>query len=67
MNGFSPGERAYAVVRPEKLVITTPEDDTPDGPEGGGTVESSLYLGTATQIDRRPRQGREDDRAGAER
>jgi len=51
VNGFSPGERAYAVVRPEKLLITTPEDNTPDGlPSVEGTVESSLYLGTATQI-----------------
>ena len=51
VNGFSPGERAYAVVRPEKLLITTAEDNTPDGlPSVEGTVESSLYLGTATQI-----------------
>jgi ABC-type Fe3+/spermidine/putrescine transport system ATPase subunit len=39
------------VVRPEKLLITTAEDNTPDGlPSVEGTVESSLYLGTATQI-----------------
>ena len=51
VNGFSAGERAYAVVRPEKLLITVPEESAPDGlPSVEGTVESSLYLGTATQI-----------------
>jgi spermidine/putrescine transport system ATP-binding protein len=50
-SGFSPGERCHAVVRPEKLVI-----DLADAPSNGsvpsveGTVESSLYLGTSTQI-----------------
>jgi spermidine/putrescine transport system ATP-binding protein len=50
--GFSPGERCHAVVRPEKLRVE---------PLGGGArangrprvegiVESSLYLGTSTQI-----------------
>jgi spermidine/putrescine transport system ATP-binding protein len=47
------GERCYAVVRPEKLRI-----DAVDGPGAAGNgaprvegvVESSLYLGTATQI-----------------
>jgi spermidine/putrescine transport system ATP-binding protein len=51
VNGFSSGERAYAVVRPEKLLITMAEESAPDGlPSVEGTVESSLYLGTATQI-----------------
>ncbi len=53
-DGLAPGERCYAVVRPEKLRI-----DARRGGRGGrrdgaprveGTVESSLYLGTATQI-----------------
>jgi spermidine/putrescine transport system ATP-binding protein len=51
VNGFSSGERAYAVVRPEKLQITMVEESAPGGlPSVEGTVESSLYLGTATQI-----------------
>jgi spermidine/putrescine transport system ATP-binding protein len=50
-NGFSTGESCYAVVRPEKLMIGNGAD-----PAGGalpgleGIVESSLYLGTATQV-----------------
>ncbi len=53
-NGLAPGEICYAVVRPEKLRI-----ELVGGPGGGssngqptieGVVESSLYLGTATQI-----------------
>jgi spermidine/putrescine transport system ATP-binding protein len=44
------GERLHAVVRPEKLVITTANGDAPAGPSVEGTVESSVYLGTATQI-----------------
>ena len=49
--GARAGERAHAVVRPEKLVLG------PTGGAGGdgrasveGQVESSLYLGTATQM-----------------
>jgi spermidine/putrescine transport system ATP-binding protein len=49
--GARAGERAHAVVRPEKLVLG------PTGEAGGdgrasveGQVESSLYLGTATQM-----------------
>ncbi len=50
------GERCYAVVRPEKLRVETlggagggaPADN--GRPRVEGTVESSLYLGTATQI-----------------
>ena len=51
-NSLRPGERCHAVVRPEKLRI-----DALDGagssnglPTVEGTVESSLYLGTSTQI-----------------
>jgi spermidine/putrescine transport system ATP-binding protein len=49
--GASSGERAHAVVRPEKLVLTPAGKDAPDGrPSVEGQVESSLYLGTATQM-----------------
>jgi spermidine/putrescine transport system ATP-binding protein len=49
--GATPGERAHAVVRPEKLVLTPAGDAAPDGrPSVEGQVESSLYLGTATQM-----------------
>jgi spermidine/putrescine transport system ATP-binding protein len=50
-NGFRPGERCQAVVRPEKLHINR-IDEASDGslPSVEGTVESSLYLGTSTQI-----------------
>ena len=45
------GERAHAVVRPEKLVLQQ-AGDTEDAnrPSVEGQVESSLYLGTATQM-----------------
>ena len=46
--GATAGERIHAVVRPEKLRITTGEDG--EGPGVSGTVQSSVYLGTATQI-----------------
>ncbi|MDQ2675726.1 MAG: ABC transporter ATP-binding protein [Actinomycetota bacterium] len=50
-NGLVTGERCHAVVRPEKLRIDRKEDSTRDGwPSVEGTVESSVYLGTATQI-----------------
>jgi spermidine/putrescine transport system ATP-binding protein len=50
-NALMPGERCHAVVRPEKLRIAHREDSTGDGwPSVEGTVESSVYLGTATQI-----------------
>ncbi|HEX7060265.1 MAG TPA: ABC transporter ATP-binding protein [Solirubrobacterales bacterium] len=56
-NGFSSGERCQAVVRPEKLRIDTIDlaTTTNGAPRNGaprieGTVESSLYLGTSTQI-----------------
>ncbi len=52
--GFSSGERCHAVVRPEKLAVdlTGPGADAgADGrPRVEGIVESSLYLGTSTQI-----------------
>ena len=50
-NGLVTGDRCHAVVRPEKLEIGRKEDSTRDGwPSVEGTVESSIYLGTATQI-----------------
>ncbi len=49
-DGFNSGDRCHAVVRPEKLHIQT-EGSARDGwPSVEGTVESSVYLGTATQI-----------------
>lgn len=47
-----PGEGCAAVVRPEKLTVSMNGDHaTADGkPRVEGMVESSLYLGTATQI-----------------
>jgi spermidine/putrescine transport system ATP-binding protein len=47
--GAQAGERAHAVVRPEKLSLT-PAGAPGDGPSVEGQVESSLYLGTATQM-----------------
>ena len=41
---LAPGERCHAVVRPEKLVVGG------DGPGIEGLLESSVYLGTATQL-----------------
>jgi spermidine/putrescine transport system ATP-binding protein len=51
VNGFRPGDRCHAVVRPEKLRIAV-TGGTADGslPSVEGVVESSLYLGTSTQI-----------------
>jgi len=51
VDGFDAGERCHTVVRPEKLQIQFAEDPA-DGtlPRVEGIVESSLYLGTATQI-----------------
>ena len=49
--GARPGERAHAVVRPEKLVLAPAgTGDDSAGPSVEGQVESSLYLGTATQM-----------------
>jgi spermidine/putrescine transport system ATP-binding protein len=51
VNGFSAGERCFAVVRPEKLQIAPAKERAPRGlPSIEGVVESSLYLGTATQM-----------------
>src|SRR4051812_3965093 len=52
-DGFSSGDRCHAVVRPEKLRVETGDEN--GGGQAGhprveGTVTSSLYLGTATQI-----------------
>ncbi|HEX8690103.1 MAG TPA: ABC transporter ATP-binding protein [Solirubrobacterales bacterium] len=52
-NGLAAGERCHAVVRPEKLRIEPLEAVAPSAngmPRVEGTVESSLYLGTSTQI-----------------
>jgi spermidine/putrescine transport system ATP-binding protein len=55
-DGFSIGEGCHAVVRPEKLRVDLLDDGqttdaSADGlPRVAGIVESSLYLGTATQI-----------------
>src|SRR3954454_23472291 len=49
--GVHQGERAHAVVRPEKLVLSTAGEGAPDNrPSVEGQVERSLYLGTATQM-----------------
>jgi spermidine/putrescine transport system ATP-binding protein len=50
VDGIGSGERCHAVVRPEKLRITS-ATSTGDGLPGvDGVVQSSIYLGTATQI-----------------
>jgi spermidine/putrescine transport system ATP-binding protein len=51
-SGFSVGERCHAVVRPEKLQVDLADGQAANGtgPRVEGIVESSLYLGTATQI-----------------
>ncbi|HWO82672.1 MAG TPA: ABC transporter ATP-binding protein [Solirubrobacterales bacterium] len=48
-DGFSPGDRCHAVVRPEKLRVETSGNGN-GAPRVEGVVTSSLYLGTATQI-----------------
>jgi len=51
VKGFDEGERCHAVVRPEKLQIRFAEDSAEANlPSVEGIVESSVYLGTATQI-----------------
>jgi spermidine/putrescine transport system ATP-binding protein len=50
VDGFGPGERCHAVVRPEKLQITPSDSDTGGLPSVDGVVETSLYLGTSTQM-----------------
>jgi spermidine/putrescine transport system ATP-binding protein len=55
-DGLPTGERCHAVVRPEKLRIETlgagaeAVSANGDTPRVEGTVESSLYLGTSTQV-----------------
>jgi len=54
-DGFDAGERCHAVVRPEKLQIERLDGAAPQSSANGlprveGVVESSIYLGTATQI-----------------
>ncbi len=50
-DGLALGERCFAVVRPEKLQIDADAANVPDGnPRVEGEVESSIYLGTSTQI-----------------
>ena len=50
--GATMRERVHAVVRPEKLVLRSADDGGigGDGASVEGQVESSLYLGTATQM-----------------
>jgi spermidine/putrescine transport system ATP-binding protein len=51
VNGLREGERCHAVVRPEKLRIATADNPDPaTGPAVDGVVESSVFLGTSTQI-----------------
>jgi spermidine/putrescine transport system ATP-binding protein len=47
VNGFAVGDRCHAVVRPEKLSINSSGGNEPSVE---GLVESSLYLGTTTQL-----------------
>ena len=48
--GATARERVHAVVRPEKLSLTTAGESSGDGASVEGQVESSLYMGTATQM-----------------
>jgi spermidine/putrescine transport system ATP-binding protein len=51
LDGLRQGERCHAVVRPEKLRIATADQpESSDGPAVDGVVESSVFLGTSTQI-----------------
>ncbi len=46
------GDRCHAVVRPEKLELHPADEPAPVGyPSIEGRIESTLYLGTATQVD----------------
>ena len=51
VNGFSPGERCKAIVRPEKLRVSDPGSAPGGSPSVDGVIESSLYLGTSTQVE----------------
>jgi spermidine/putrescine transport system ATP-binding protein len=52
--GLAPGDRCHAVVRPEKLRIELASGEGAPAsnglPQVEGVVESSIYLGTSTQI-----------------
>jgi spermidine/putrescine transport system ATP-binding protein len=52
VDGLATGDRCHAVVRPEKLHIDAGGDGMAGGsaPSVEGVVESSLYLGTTTQL-----------------
>ncbi len=51
VDGIATGERCHAVVRPEKLLIHHTNETATDGlPSVDGVVDSSVYLGTSTQI-----------------
>jgi spermidine/putrescine transport system ATP-binding protein len=47
VEGFNPGDRCHTVVRPEKLTIGAGNGNEPSVE---GLVESSIYLGTSTQL-----------------
>ena len=54
-NGLAEGEGCHAVVRPEKLIVEPTDGGGPSALDGesqsvDGVIESSVYLGTATQI-----------------
>jgi spermidine/putrescine transport system ATP-binding protein len=50
-NGLATGERCHAVVRPEKLRIARAGEAMPEGWRAvEGMVQSSVFLGTSTQI-----------------
>jgi spermidine/putrescine transport system ATP-binding protein len=49
-DGLAVGERCHAVVRPEKLKILVESETQNGAPRIEGVVESSVYLGTSTQI-----------------
>ncbi len=51
VDGLGTGERCHAVVRPEKLLIHHSAETSANGlPSIDGVVDSSVYLGTSTQI-----------------
>jgi spermidine/putrescine transport system ATP-binding protein len=51
VDGLHTGDRCHAVVRPEKLRIALADrPGSVDGPSVDGVVESSVFLGTSTQI-----------------
>jgi spermidine/putrescine transport system ATP-binding protein len=49
-SGVRAGQRAHAVVRPEKLHVNLVEEPLTGGPSVEGIVEAAVYLGTATQM-----------------